>query len=284
MNTPKWILAGLTAAALAAWGTGAQAQDATTTTPDSTTTTSTTGAMTTTDMGTGMGSDMLDYSLINNPTYDYMEIKGAQARGYSNSQIATMLKIARLSDQPFRLILQKVEAGYTFASLASMYNLRLGDIYDVADEQARLETYLRTYESMGSMGRAKYGMMTSTSTGPDMELDRMIAQWNQEYAAFPSTDFSHLNPIPVHAAETTTTTTTTTENTTTTTTAAPPPAPAPVETTETEAPAVTTVTTVIHNAPVRRVRHHRARHVRHPVHHRRVRRHRRLPVYMYRGS
>lgn len=278
MNTPKWILAGLAALALAAWGTGAQAQDAT---PTASTTT---GAMTTTDMGTGMGTDMLDYSLMNNPIYDYMDIKSAQARGYSDSQIATMLKIARLSDQPFKLILQKVEAGYTFATLASMYNLRLADIYDIADEQARLETYLRTYESMGSMGMAKYGMMTSTSTGPDTELDRMIAQWNQEYAAFPSLDFAHLNPIPVHAAETTTTTNTTvTENTTT---VAPPPIPAP-PTQVAEAPRPVPTVVVRHRVAtyrVRRIRHHRPARVHHVRHHRRVRRHRRLPVYMYRGS
>ncbi|MDQ2799993.1 MAG: hypothetical protein M3Y13_10150 [Armatimonadota bacterium] len=281
MKRQNWIPAALAAAALTAWGPRLRAQDATTTTT-TTDTTTTTGAMTTgnTGAGLGMGADMLDYSLINNPLYDYMDLKAAAARGYSDSQIATILKIARLSDQPFRLILQKVEVGDTFAMLASEYNLRLDDIMDVTDDQARIATYLATYESLGSMGRARYGMMSSTSTGPDTELDRMIAQWNQEYAAFPSTDFAHLNPIPSHAGEVTTTTTTT-DTTTTTTVVAPPPTPAPVETTETT---TQTATPVVHYAPVRQVRHHRARHIRRPVHHRRVRRHRRLPVYMYRGS
>jgi hypothetical protein len=273
-------LAGLAGVVLTAWGPAGRAQDATTTTTTTDTTTTTSPqAMTAADLGTGV----FDYNLINNPLYDYTDLKAAQARGYTDSEIATMLKIARLSDQPFKLIAQKVEVGYTFAKLAQEYNLRLDDIMDVSDDQARLETYLTTYESLGSMGRAKYGMMSSASTGPDTELDRMIAQWNQEYAAFPSTDFGHLNPIPVHAAETTTTTTTQTE--TTTAVVAPPPVPAP-----TEAPPAPTETTIVtpavREAPVRRVRHHHARHVHHRVarHHRRVRRHRRLPVYMYRGS
>ena len=129
--TRTWALAGAVAAMLAASAAGVRAQDAsnptpapgavtpsaipgagatTTTTPtgtgsDATSTSSgstATGSMSSDSTSGSMSTGTMDYHILSNPNYDYVDLMQAKARGLSDSQIATISKIARKSGMPFR--------------------------------------------------------------------------------------------------------------------------------------------------------------------------------------
>jgi len=202
----NWILVGAVAAMLAG-ATGLRAQDnttgststSTTTTPSGSTTSTTDTTTTGTGMSTGTGMNggmsggmmsggMMDYTLLNNKTFDYVDLKAAMARGLSEDQVATVAKIADKTGVSFREIADAVLRGETFAKLADMYNLRLVDVLDVNDEKTKVASYMMTYEntgmknvgmmgggmmdtgsmSSGSMGTETHGSMGTGTTGTDM--------------------------------------------------------------------------------------------------------------------
>jgi uncharacterized surface protein with fasciclin (FAS1) repeats len=135
----------------------------------------------------------MDYHILSNRNYDYVELMQAKARGLSDSQIATISKIARESGMPFGYVARRVEAGATFPMLATQYNLKLADVYSNEKEKARIADYISTYESIGTKSGSSGGMM-------DMSMDKTMPM----------------------AVDTVTTSTTTSSTTTTTPT---PPAP-----------------------------------------------------------
>jgi len=96
------------------------------------------------------GSAMPDYSILSNPIYDYVDLQQAKARGLSDSQIATIAKIGKETGIPFRTVSAAVERGETFPSLATQYNLRLGDVYSNDKEKQEISNYISTYESIGT--------------------------------------------------------------------------------------------------------------------------------------
>ena len=170
MQTSKlnrtWALAGAVAAMLATSTAAIRAQDATapapvamTTTTDTSTTSTSTGSM---PMGT------MDYHILSNRNYDYVDLMQAKARGLSDSQIATISKIARKSGTPFREVSAAVERGQTFPSLATQYNLKLGDVYENQNEKDQIANYISVYESVGTKGGSSGGsmMMDKTMTPP----------------------------------------------------------------------------------------------------------------------
>lgn len=281
----NWVRRSALAALLTALGAAAHAQDAPpappmaptapTAAPDSTPpappmATPAAPMATPGDMNTspGMSSGVTtasDYRLLSSPYYDYVDLQMAMARGYSLGQIAVISKIARLTGLPVRFVTDRVSTGRTFALLASDYNLRLADVLDASDEQARIEEYLRLYESLNSLGTVHSTPFTyvDTTTGPTLaELESRYTQLNAQFPALPPTN---IETTPIGSS-----TITTTETVITPVAAPPPPAP-PV--TETEV--IRTVTT--HT----RVRHHARRHRARRVHHAR---HHRLPSYTSRGS
>lgn len=211
-----------------------------------------------------------DYSLLSSPYYDYVDLKTAMARGYSLGQIAVISKIARLTGLPFRFVTDRVSTGRTFALLASDCNLRLADVLDASDERARIEEYLRLYESLNSLGTVHSTPFTYVDTTPGPTLAELESRYTQLNAQFPALPPTNIETAPIGSS----TTTTTTETVAPTVVAAPPPPAPPV--TETRVETVDTVTT--HT----RVRHHARRHHARRVHH--VRRHRHMPSYMSRGS
>ncbi len=208
-----------------------------------------------------------DYSLLSSPYYDYVDLKTAMARGYSLGQIAVISKIARLTGLPFRFVTDRVSTGRTFALLASDYNLRLGDVLDASDERARIEEYLRLYESLNSLGTVHSTPFTYVDTTPGPTLAELEARYTQLNAQFPALPPTNIETTPIGSS-----TVITTETVVTPVAAPPPPAP-PV--TETRVETVRTVTTHA------RVRHHARRHRARRVHHVR---HHRLPSYTSRGS
>ena len=143
-TTNTWAIAGAVAAMLAASTAGVRAQDAGTTTPPA-------PSMPAPMSGSMMPSPTgMDYSILSNPNYDYVDLMQAKARGLSDSQIATIAKISSESYTPFAEVSRAVERGQTFAGLAAEYNLKLADVYDVDKEKQQIADYISVYESVGT--------------------------------------------------------------------------------------------------------------------------------------
>lgn len=242
----------------------------------STTDAATTGSMMPDDMGMGdmdmgsmdsdamsMGSGPIDYRILNNPYYDYTDLRLARTLGYTRGETASIAKIARLTDLPFKHVLNQVHQGRTFALLASDYGLRLGDVLDASDEQARIDQYLRAYRAESRLGREHFAEISSAQTaisGPT--LAELEARYNALNAAFPA-----LPPTNIETSQIGSSTDTTTIVQAPPPVAPPPPPPAPPAPVETVSSSVTrTVTT----RAATRHRGHRRHHRRHVMrcHHR----------------
>lgn len=146
----RLALAGAVAAMLAASTSGVRAQDAS----------ADPMAM---SSNSSMASGSMDYSLLNNRHYDYIDLQQAKARGLSDSQIATIAKIAKKTGRPFDEVSAAVERGETFPSLAGKYNLRLADVYENDKEKQEIADYTSLYESVGTKNGMSGGSMMDAS-------------------------------------------------------------------------------------------------------------------------
>lgn len=163
-NTSKWAIAGAVAAMLAVSTAAVQAQAPDSTMPmtDSTAPMPGAGSMDSTGgvgsaMSGGMDANMssnmkMDYSILSNRNYDYVDLQQAKAHGYSDSQVASIATIAAKSGYSFRTVLAAVDRGESFPMLASKYNLRIGDVYSNDKEKQEIANYMAAYESIESKG------------------------------------------------------------------------------------------------------------------------------------
>lgn len=195
-TTRHWVLAGAVAAMLGGSTLAARAQDATTTTTTDSTmsTTTTTGAMNGGMMNNGMSGDMsggmTDFSILSNPNYDYKNLMQAKAYGLSDSQIATISKIAKESYTPFPEIAADVERGETFPMLAGKYNLNLSNIYDVDTEKQEIANYEAAYEATGTKGGMMGSMMNS-----DMSMDMGGMKKSDDMGMKKSDNMDNMKPM-----------------------------------------------------------------------------------------
>ena len=130
MKHMNWIAAGAVAAMLAAASPALKAQDATSTT--TTTTTTTSGS----DIPTIAPVAPIDYSILRNQDFTYMDLKQAHASGLTDNRDRRRRQ-DRGGDRP---ALQPGprrpdERGESFTTLATKYGLDLGDLYNVDDEK-----------------------------------------------------------------------------------------------------------------------------------------------------
>ncbi len=88
-----------------------------------------------------------DFSLLNNMTYNYVDLQQAKARGLSDNQIATIAKIASESEVPFTFVSAAVERGETFPYLAGEYNLKLADVYKNDKYKQQIAEYMAAYDA-----------------------------------------------------------------------------------------------------------------------------------------
>ena len=224
------------------------------------------GSMSSGSMSTGTMAGGGDFSLLSSRAYDYIDLQSALARGYSLGEVATTAKIARLTGLPFESIFRQVAAGRTFAWLASDYSLRLGDVLDASDEQARIAEYFRLYELRSQLGQPFAVSSASYAvSGPSLaELEARYNQLNAQFPALPPTTIDAAPPAvdagPAVAPPI----------------AAPPPAPAPEAAPPAYQPARTRPRIRTH---VRRPRRHHTHRTYRPRRHRYA-----APSYMRRGS
>ncbi len=113
---------------------------------------------------------LMNYKILSNPTYSYTDLMMAKNRGLSDSQIATIAKIAKKTDMPFGAVSAAVERGETFPMLATEYGLNLADVYQNDKEKGQIADYKAAYESLNpkkSMMMADMSQpMTSDMTPP----------------------------------------------------------------------------------------------------------------------
>jgi len=128
-------------------------------------------------MSGSMAPGVIDYHILNNPFYNYVDLMQARNRGLTDSQIATIATVARASYMPFDTISRAVERGETFPMLATEYNLNLADVYANDKEKARIADYITAYESLnakvgsgGMMGNIN--MSQPMAGGNDMSTEK----------------------------------------------------------------------------------------------------------------
>lgn len=112
-----------------------------------------------------------DYKVLNNRVFDGTDLEQARARGLSDNQIATVVKISKETALPFNQVVGMVERGETFPAIATMYNLKLADIYNVDKEKQQISDYDALNQYAKSLGKSDSMMSmpmngTSTMTPP----------------------------------------------------------------------------------------------------------------------
>ena len=115
-----------------------------------------------------------DYSVLNNRIFDATNLEQARARGLSDSQIATIIKISRETSLSFNQVSGMVERGESFPAIATRYNLRLADVYNIDKEKQQVSDYDALNKYAKSLGKSDSDMMSmpmsggSSSTTPPM--------------------------------------------------------------------------------------------------------------------
>jgi len=140
--------------------------------------------VTTTSMSTGT----IDYTPLNNPFYNYVDLQQAKNRGLSDSQIATIAKIAKKSYTPFNTVSAAVERGETFPSLATEYGLKIGDVYENDAEKTEIANYNTAYESLNAKTTMMTGDMGKPMMGGEMAPETPMATKPAEMATLDIVD------------------------------------------------------------------------------------------------
>ena len=102
------------------------------------------------------------------PFFNYSQIKSAKAKGLSDTYIASIIRISKLTGMPFRDVADKVLSGQTFAKIAYDNNLKLTDVLSPDLEKQQVSAYMAAYETTGSMALKKSDMtaMPMASSSP----------------------------------------------------------------------------------------------------------------------
>ncbi|MGO8670913.1 MAG: fasciclin domain-containing protein [Capsulimonadaceae bacterium] len=98
----------------------------------------------------GPDGQPIDYTILANPVLDYTDIQQASMEGYTDSEIATMAKIAYLSGQRLDTILDFVRDGMTFGDIADKYGLSYYDVRRNREWKDRIREYRVAYETSGT--------------------------------------------------------------------------------------------------------------------------------------
>jgi uncharacterized surface protein with fasciclin (FAS1) repeats len=126
-----------------------------------------------------MSSDMSanmpnEYKILNNRVFDAIDLQQSRARGLSDDQIATIVKICKKTGLSYQFVSRAVQRGETFPELANTYNLRLGDIYNIDKEKQEIADYTSLTEAEAALSKGS-GMtsmpmdtsaMSNTSSAP----------------------------------------------------------------------------------------------------------------------
>ncbi|MCW3060506.1 MAG: hypothetical protein JWQ02_2327 [Capsulimonas sp.] len=91
----------------------------------------------------------IDYKPLIHPLWDYTDLQGASAYGLTDSQVATVAKIAWKTGWSFDAVLAMVQRGESFGAISQKANLRLSDVTDSSDVESQIAAYKTAYEHSG---------------------------------------------------------------------------------------------------------------------------------------
>ncbi len=106
-----------------------------------------------------------DYKVLNNRVFDATDLEQARARGLSDTQIATVVKISRETAIPFGQVCGMVERGETFPAIATTYGLKLSDVYNNDKEKQQVSDYDALNKYAVSLGKSDSSMMSMPMGG-----------------------------------------------------------------------------------------------------------------------
>jgi uncharacterized surface protein with fasciclin (FAS1) repeats len=139
----------LAAAATMAFAVAARADVVTTTTTTTTQTSDLAAIPTILPPPLGPNGQPIDYNCLINSPFNYMDLQRAHDDGFSDADVARIAKISVVADVPFNDVLHQALAGQTFSTLAYRYNMRLYDVWDASDYEAKIADYKLAYEHSG---------------------------------------------------------------------------------------------------------------------------------------
>jgi hypothetical protein len=98
----------------------------------------------------------IDYSVLSDPTIKPWDLKRAKAYGLTLDQISEAYYLAKITYVPFGQILNDVEDGCTFASIAEMYGAPLSVAYSPERYRDHISDYMAAWDATGTHGWWKY--------------------------------------------------------------------------------------------------------------------------------
>lgn len=96
--------------------------------------------------------EQLDYSDLYNSTYNFGDLKCAKTLHYSDKDIASILKIAQLSQTRFRDIFNLTVSGLSLTNAAERYGVPVSSLRDIQPQKDEIAAYIAAYESTGKLG------------------------------------------------------------------------------------------------------------------------------------
>lgn len=170
MTTRNIYLMAAAAAMVALAPSPTRADDTTITSTTSTTTTTTDfvpiNIVTIAPAPTGPNGAPIDYSVLSNRNFDYVDINQARAEGFKDHDIAVIAKIADKTGASFSDIKHLALDGMSFPAIAEKYGLTSFDVWDVHHYQDRIADYRVAYETTG-----------------DFAVRNLVAESREEYIA-----------------------------------------------------------------------------------------------------
>ena len=106
-----------------------------------------------------------DYRILDNRIFDATDLEQARARGLSDNQIATVVKISRETTLPFNQVVGMVERGETFPAIATTYGLKLSDVYSNDKEKQQISDYDALNKYAKSLGKSDMSMASMPMSG-----------------------------------------------------------------------------------------------------------------------
>lgn len=124
----------------------------------------------------------IDYTVLANPHFDYVDFNQARREGFSHHDIAVMAKISEKADVPFTDVKQLALSGMTYPRIADHYGLSLEDVWRVRDYEDRIAMYDAAYHTTGEFAerqlvaayRAEYSNGGTYDVSPDASLSDIV--------------------------------------------------------------------------------------------------------------
>lgn len=175
--TTRYICLAAAAGALVALTPSAVRADNAVVTTTSTTTTTTDfvpiNIVTIDPAPTMPNGDPIDYTILANPNFSFVEFNQARREGFSHREIAIMAKIADRANVPFTDVKQLALNGWTYPAIADRYGLTLNDVWNAKDYEDKVRMYDVAYHTTG-----------------EFEVRNLVAAYREEYRSGGSYDVS----------------------------------------------------------------------------------------------